>query len=67
MGTLAEKYRIGFVTEPNSKSITEGLRLAIKSDQEKRKSFLSGMKELENYLDFSKCVKTFVKSISNIN
>jgi len=64
MGSLVTKYKIGFVVEPNAKSIAEGLRLAIKSDQKERKSFLLGMKDLENFLDFKKSVKTFVESIN---
>jgi len=64
MGSLATKYKIGFVIEPNSKSLAEGLRLAIKSDQKERKSFLLGMKDLENYLDVRKSVKTIAESIN---
>jgi len=64
MGSLATKYKIGYVTEPNAKSIAEGLRLAIKSDQNERQSFRLGMKELENLLDMKKSIKIFVESIS---
>ncbi len=64
MGRLASQYNIGFVQEPNSKSISDGLRQAIKSDQKQREGFLSGMNELMSYLDLKKSVKTFIKSIN---
>lgn len=64
MDRLASQYNIGFVQEPNSKSISDGLRQAIKSDQKQRERFLSGMNELMDYLDLKKSVKTFIKSIN---
>ncbi len=66
MGSLATKYKIGYVTEPNAKSIAEGLSLAIKSDQNERQSFRLGMTELENLLDLKKSIKIFVKSLSEV-
>jgi len=64
MGKLASEYKIGFVQEPNAKSIADGLRLAINSKQNKRQSFLSGMDGLKNYLDLKKSVKTFAQLIN---
>jgi len=64
MGYLASKSNIGFVQEPNAKSIAEGLRSGIKLDQHERQSFLKGMEELEDYLDLKKSVKTFIKSLN---
>jgi len=64
MGRLASQYNIGFVQEPNAKSISDGLRQAIKSDQKQREKFLNGMNELMDYLDLKKSVKTFIKSIN---
>jgi len=64
MGKLGIKYKIGHVVEPNVKSLADGLSKAIKTNQHQKEVFLLGMKELENYLDLNKSVKTFVKCIS---
>ncbi len=64
MGKLASKYKIGFIQEPNAKSLAEGLRSGIKLDQYEGQSFLKGMKELRDYLDLKKSVETFIKSLS---
>jgi len=64
MGKLASEYKIGFVQEPNAKSIAEGLSSGIKLNQHDMKSFQKGMKELSNYLDLKKSVYTFIKSLS---
>ena len=64
MGRLASQYNIGYVQETNAKSISDGLRQAIKSDQKQIEGFLSGMNELMDYLDLKKSVKTFIKSIN---
>jgi len=64
MGKLASEYKIGFVQEPNARSIAEGLRSGIKLDQHEKESFLKGMNELMDYLDLKKSVKTFIKSIN---
>jgi glycosyltransferase involved in cell wall biosynthesis len=64
MGNLASKFNIGFIQEPNAKSIAEGLRSGIKLDQHERQSFLKGMQELEDFLDLQKSVRKFINSIS---
>ena len=65
MGNLGLEYKIGFVQEPNAKSIAEGLQLAINSNQNDRASFHKGMKDLKDYLDLEKSVLTFIKSIKS--
>jgi len=67
MGKLASEYKIGFLQDPNAKSIAEGLRSGIKLDESDKQSFLKGISELKEYLDLNYSVKTFVKSISNNN
>jgi len=64
MGRLASEFKIGFVQEPNAKSIAEGLRSGIQLNQHEKKSFLNGIDGLKNYLDLEKSVKTFIKSIN---
>jgi len=65
MGKLGSEYKIGFVQEPNAKSIAEGLHLAINSTQNDRLTFHKGMKDLKDYLDLGKSVFTFIKSIKS--
>ena len=57
MKDLASKFNIGFLVEPNVKSIADGITLAISSDKKKLESFQSGMEDLKNYLDVQKSVK----------
>jgi len=64
MGKLASKYKIGFIQEPNAKSLAEGLRSGIKLDRHERQSFLKGMEELKDHLDLKKSIETFIKSLS---
>jgi len=63
MGRLASEYKIGFLTEPNAKSLAKGLQSAINSNENDRSSFHKGMKDLKDYLDLEKSVLTFIKSI----
>jgi len=65
MGNLGSEYKIGFVQEPNAKSIAEGLHLAINSNQNDLSSFHKGIKDLKDYLELKKSVLTFIKSIKS--
>lgn len=63
--SLVTQYNVGFVVEPNAKSIADGIRQAIKSDQTQLDSFTSGMNDLKNYLERArkKSVQTFIESL----
>jgi len=63
MGKLGFEYKIGFIQEPNAKSLAKGLQSAINSNENTRSSFHKGMKDLRDYLDLEKSVLTFIKSI----
>jgi len=63
MGDLVSQYKIGFLVEPNAKSIADGLRQAIKSDKDEFDSFKSGMEDLKNFLDVKKSIKNLTKYI----
>jgi len=67
MGYLASKYRIGFLVEPNSDSIADGLRLAINSEKKEINSLYSGMEGLKIYLDVKKSTKYLMKHIDKIS
>jgi len=63
MGDLASKYQIGFLVEPDASGISDGLRLAIKSDKNELDSFQPGMQELKNFLDVKKSIKILMKNM----
>jgi len=63
MESLASKYNIGYLVEPEAKTIAEGLRRAISSGKDNIDSFHSGMDDLKNFLDLKKSTKYLIKQL----
>ena len=65
MGDLVRKHNVGFVTKPNSESITNAIHKAIETDKKLLESFISGRQSLKVFLSMDRSINVFIKSLES--
>lgn len=66
LGKIGNEYKVGFVTDPTPQSLASGIKMAIKSNNDERKSFRNRLKELKKMFDLEESVKTFSNCIEKM-